>query len=45
MLGNESSLAAPEGIKTCTIRKLEESFNQNILQDQPKDDKKEAPAL
>lgn len=45
MLGNESSLAAPKGIKTYTIRKLQKSFNQNILQDQPKDDKKEAPAL
>lgn len=45
MLENESSLAVPEDIKTYTIRKLQESFNQNILQDQPKDDKKEAPAL
>lgn len=47
-LGTESSLAAPEGINTTPSENCiqEESFNQNILQDQPKDgNKKEAPAL
>lgn len=44
MLGTESSLAAPKGIKT--IRKWQqETLNQNIQQDQPKHNKKEAPAL
>lgn len=45
-LGTESSLAAPEGINTTPSENCiqEERFNQNILQDQPKDgNKTEAP--